>query len=164
MPVTSAGGRLGARQIERIRARLVELGQRGLFRVLLIHHPPFGDPKHRRKELEDFRELRTAIADAGVELVLHGHTHRSSLNAIPVPTGSAPVIGVASASARAWRGKDPARYHIYSIEAARAGWRVGVEIRSLNSARTGIETTSAFELALPMPASDMAAALDRAAA
>lgn len=150
MPVASAGGRLGKAQIERLRLQLNELGQRGLFRILLIHHPPFGDPRHRRKELVDAAELQAAVAEAGVELVLHGHTHVSSLNRIAVPNGSAPVIGVASASARAWKTKDPARYHLYEIRRGDDGWQLQVEVRSLDAARNGFERTSFFRLAVPM--------------
>jgi 3',5'-cyclic AMP phosphodiesterase CpdA len=150
MPLTSAGGRLGGAQIERLRAKLVDLGRRDLFRILLIHHPPFEDPHHRRKGLEDIADLRRAIGEAGVELILHGHTHRSSLNRIEVPNGSSPVIGVASASARAWRTKDAARHHLYTIRRAGDGWQLEVEIRSLNATRDGFERTSLFRLSVPM--------------
>ena len=150
MPIVSAGGRVGAEQLDRLRTRLAELGQQGLFRILLIHHPPFGDPRHRRKELVDAADLQAVVAQSGVELVLHGHTHISSLNRIAVPNGSAPVIGVASASARAWKSKDVARFHLYEIERRDGAWHVHVAVHSLNAARDGFERTSSFHLAVPM--------------
>ena len=150
MPLTSAGGRLGTAQLDRLRTRLAGLGQRGLFRVLLIHHPPFGDPRHRRKELVDAAELQAVVTQSGVELVLHGHTHISSLNRIAVPNGSAPVIGVASASARAWKSKDAARFHLYEIERRDGAWQVHVAVHTLNAARDGFERTSSFRLAVPL--------------
>jgi 3',5'-cyclic AMP phosphodiesterase CpdA len=149
MPIGSAGGRLGPAQLDRLRTCLTDLRQRDLCRVLLIHHPPFEDPKHRRKELEDIAGLREVIAETGVELILHGHTHRSSLQSIPVPGGTAPVIGVASASARAWKSKDPARYHLYRIDRNGPSWRINVEIRSLDSARTEFVHSNSFNLTLP---------------
>lgn len=150
MPVVSAGGRLGPEQLDRLRTRLAELGQQGLFRILLIHHPPFGDPRHRRKELVDAADLQAVVAQSGVELVLHGHTHISSLTRIAVPNGSAPVIGVASASARAWKSKDAARFHLYEIERRDGIWRIHVAVHTLNAARDGFERTSSFHLAVPM--------------
>lgn len=150
MPIVSAGGKLGTAQLDRLRTRLAELGQQGLFRILLIHHPPFGDPRHRRKELVDATDLQAVVAQSGVELVLHGHTHISSLNRIAVPDGTAPVIGVASASARAWKTKDAARFHLYEIERRDGGWQVHVEVRTLTDARDDFERTSAFRLAVPM--------------
>ncbi len=90
------------------------------------------------------------VAQSGVELVLHGHTHISSLNRIAVPDGTAPVIGVASASARAWKTKDAARFHLYEIERRDGGWQVHVEVRTLTDARDDFERTSAFRLAVPM--------------
>ncbi len=150
MPVTSAGGRLGTAQLERLRKQLVELGQQGLFRVLLIHHPPFADPRHRRKELIDAAELQTVLAEAGVELVLHGHTHISSLNRISTPDGSAPVIGVASASARAWKRKDAARFHLYEIRHGDGGWQLQVEVRMWTPSHKDFERIGRFRLAVPM--------------
>lgn len=152
MPIRSAGGRLGAPQIERLRRLLDELGKENLFRIVLIHHPPFEDRHHRRKELEDITELRAAIAASGAELMLHGHTHRSSLNRIAVPEGTAPVIGVASASARAWGNKDPARYHLYRIEPAGDGWRVEVEVRTVAVTLDRFERTGGFRLDVPLAA------------
>jgi hypothetical protein len=152
MPIGSAGGRLGVAQIERLRHRLEELGREKLFRIVLIHHPPFEDRHNRRKELEDVTELRAAIAASGAELILHGHTHRSSLNRIAVPEGMAPVIGVASASARAWGKKDPARYHLYRIEQAGSAWNVEVEVRSVVVALDRFERTGGFRLEVPLAA------------
>ena len=154
MPITSAGGRLGAEQLERLRKELIELRRRGLFRILLIHHPPFGDPRHRRKELVDAAELQCVLAETGVELVLHGHTHVSSLNRVTTPDGSAPVIGVASASARAWKKKDPARFHLYEIERRDSEWQLQVEVRTWRPALNNFERTSLFRLAVPMTSSE----------
>jgi 3',5'-cyclic AMP phosphodiesterase CpdA len=152
MPIGSAGGRLGEAQIDQLRQCLAELGRENLFRVVLIHHPPFEDHKHRRKELEDVVKLRAAIAISGAELVLHGHTHRSSLNRIAVPTGAVPVIGVASASARAWGDKDPARYHLYRIQPADNGWQVDVEVRSVTDTLDRFKRSGGFRLGVPLAA------------
>jgi 3',5'-cyclic AMP phosphodiesterase CpdA len=96
---------------------LAELGRDGLFRVVLIHHPPFDGPDQRRKGLHDSAAFRAVIAEAGAELVLHGHTHRSGLAKLPTPDGFAPVIGVPSASAKyAHDGRGHGQYHLYRVE------------------------------------------------
>jgi 3',5'-cyclic AMP phosphodiesterase CpdA len=149
-PPGFAGGRVGAGQTTALRDKLLELGRRGLCRVVLIHHPPFGDPRHRRKELEDHRQVRDCIAEAGAELVLHGHTHRSGLSKIGTPRGHAPVIGVPAASAQADHGsKDHARYHLYGISRDGAGWRIQVEVRGFTGTRNSVATEGMFTLAVP---------------
>src|SRR5262249_58516195 len=40
MPPFYAAGRAGRRQLDALRARLVELQADGMFRVVLLHHPP----------------------------------------------------------------------------------------------------------------------------
>ncbi|MGI9434399.1 MAG: hypothetical protein ACR2Q4_06170, partial [Geminicoccaceae bacterium] len=45
------------------------------------------------------------------------------------PLGSAPVIGVSSASARPRHGNNAAAYHIYRIDPASGCWRIQMDIR-----------------------------------
>src|SRR5262249_61279914 len=51
------------------------LGREGLFRVVLIHHPPVSRLPQHFKRLIDAAPLRRVIAAHGAELVLHGHAH-----------------------------------------------------------------------------------------
>jgi 3',5'-cyclic AMP phosphodiesterase CpdA len=149
-PPGFAGGVVGDRQLGALRKKLVELGKRGLCRVVLIHHPPFGDPKHRRKELTDYGAFCDCIESAGAELVLHGHTHKSGLTRIRTPSGHAPVIGVPAASARGGHdGKDHSRYHLYRIERDGDGWRLEVEVRGVTPSLDKFATEATFSLAVP---------------
>src|SRR5262249_37462270 len=68
-----ATGRLGSAQLARLGAALDSCT--GLFRVVLIHHPPVSKPSRRFKRLVDSTELRMALARHGAELVIHGHDH-----------------------------------------------------------------------------------------
>lgn len=111
-----ATGRVGRAQRERLEEQLGKLGAAGLFRVVLIHHPPVAADLSRRRQLTDAPELRAVLARAGAELVLHGHTHRSTREEIPGPQGPIPVVGVPSASAVGRRPGRRARYHVYRIE------------------------------------------------
>jgi 3',5'-cyclic AMP phosphodiesterase CpdA len=149
MPPGFAGGTVGDRQLAVLKDKLAELGRRGLCRIVLIHHPPFGDPRHRRKELTDYPAFCRCIEMAGAELVLHGHTHKSGLTKIPVPGGHTPVIGVPAASSRGHGGKDHARYHLYRIKRDGDGWRVEVEVRGVTRALDRFSTEATFALAIP---------------
>jgi len=128
----SAAGKLGKAQIERLRAVLREAGKEERFRIVLIHHPPFGGGAYRRKGLRDAAAFRAAILDCGAELILHGHTHISALTSLATPHGYAPVISVPSASAVKSGHKDYARWHLYRIARNPAGWTLEVNIRGLS--------------------------------
>lgn len=151
MPLFVAAGRLGPDQCARLAAQLTQLGQEGCFRVVLIHHPPFGGGAYKRKSLLDAKEFQAVIAEAGAELVLHGHTHVSGLGRIITPQGPVPVIGVPSASAVAAGHKDAAQYHLYRIEKQDHAWSLEVEIRGLNAAGDGFERQGQMALSIPLP-------------
>lgn len=129
----SAAGELGEVQLQKLRAILLELGEAGLFRVVLIHHPPIDGSARVRKQLRDGAAFRKIIAEAGVELVLHGHNHRFDQGDVKTPAGAAPVIGVPSASAWPKHGCKPAAYHLYLITPTPDGWRVKMDIRRFDS-------------------------------
>ncbi|MGI9493930.1 MAG: metallophosphoesterase family protein, partial [Geminicoccaceae bacterium] len=96
----SAAGAIGKAQLERLRIALHKLGEEGFFRIVLIHHPPIDGSARVRKQLRDGAGFRAVVAEAGAELVLHGHNHRFDHGEVETPVGRAPVIGVPSASAR----------------------------------------------------------------
>jgi 3',5'-cyclic AMP phosphodiesterase CpdA len=125
----SAAGELGAAQLERLAGILERLGEAGLFRVLMIHHPPYIDHGGQRKSLRDHEALREILARKGVELVLHGHTHVACLGKVTTPAGHAPVLGVPSASAIKYGHKDVAAYHLMRIGKESGHWRIAVSVR-----------------------------------
>jgi 3',5'-cyclic AMP phosphodiesterase CpdA len=135
-PPFMATGRLGARQIARMTALLE--GAAAQFRVVLIHHPPVV-PKSHFKRLVDAAAFRQAIAEAGAELVIHGHDHVRSLAFIDGPRGRVPVIGVPSASAAFGADHDAAGYNLYRIDGRPGGWTCEVERRGLNAAGAVVE-------------------------
>jgi 3',5'-cyclic AMP phosphodiesterase CpdA len=149
MPVSSAAGRIGASQLAALSTHLAELRDRGLFRIVLIHHPPLGGELQPRKRLLDADALAAVIAAEGAELVLHGHTHRSGLGRLATPGGHAPVIGVPSASARPHKGKGHARYHLYRVARDGTGWRLEVEVRGVTPGLDTFQTEGRFNLAIP---------------
>jgi 3',5'-cyclic AMP phosphodiesterase CpdA len=111
-----ATGRVGSHQTERVAALLAEAREEGLFRVVLIHHPPkLVDPRSGWRKLTDGRRFRAMIERQGAELILHGHEHTRMLTAIKGATGIVPVIGVPAGSGPAIGGPRAGGYALYQI-------------------------------------------------
>lgn len=123
-PPFLALGRFDTAQAERLSRVLKMMGDAGYFRVVMIHHPPNLEARSYRVGLYGAKVFREVVAEHGAELILHGHTHQSSIFAIPGKTGDVPVIGVAAAgTAQSERGGDaPARYNLFKIERLGTSW------------------------------------------
>ncbi len=133
-----ATGKLGADQILRLTSTLGPLAREGLFRIVLIHHPPMTIKGGRFKRLVDASRFRNAIAECGAELILHGHEHRHLFNAIKGPNGPVPVVGVPSASATLHSDLDPAAYNLYRISGEAGAWRCELVSRGLKRGQQGV--------------------------
>lgn len=128
-----ATGKIGANQMSALEGTLLSLSEKGMFRVVLVHHPPVPGVSKTRKRLVDAEAFRDVIARTGAELILHGHTHRSSLMKLEAPGGHAPVVGITSASANENQGPGRhARYNLYRIPDG-PGTAVSVEVRGLDT-------------------------------
>jgi 3',5'-cyclic AMP phosphodiesterase CpdA len=148
MPFFVAAGRIGSAQMQRLRMTLTSLRRQGLFRVVLVHHPPFAMPfLRRRKALLDAEGLVATLGECGAELVLHGHTHVAGLGRI----GDVPVIGVPSASARTGNHKDAAAYNIYRIVREGPRWRITTEVRGLSRDGNNFEPKGRYTLDIRSP-------------
>lgn len=116
-------GRFDAKQAERLARILKVMGESGYFRTVLIHHPPNPELQHPSFGLKGHKLFRQVIAEHGAELILHGHTHRSSIHSIPGKGHEVPVVGVAAASAaQGGTLDDPARYNLFRIERSGDDW------------------------------------------
>jgi len=124
-----ATGRLGREQIARLPEALDRSNREGLFRVVLIHHPPISKPARYLKRLLDGADFRAALARHGAELVIHGHDHAHSLIELEGPQRRIPVVGAPSASEA--RGKHCAGYNLYRVEGRNGQWRCEAVWRSL---------------------------------
>ena len=118
-----ATGRLGERQLAELADTLDKT--RGLFRIVMIHHPPLSPAKRHLRRLTDAAGLRRVLAEHGAELLVHGHDHRRALVWLDGPDGSKiPAAGVPSVSARAPHGdEDGAGYTIFRIDGGKGAWR-----------------------------------------
>jgi 3',5'-cyclic AMP phosphodiesterase CpdA len=123
-PPFISAGRFDAGQAERLARILALLRDGGYFRVVMIHHPPTIEGDKFRSGLWGAKLFRDVIAENGAEIILHGHTHRSTVQAIRGPSGDVPVIGVAAAGTAqdAKPSDDPARYNLFRIEKLGPSW------------------------------------------
>jgi 3',5'-cyclic AMP phosphodiesterase CpdA len=116
-PWFTAYGRVGAGQLERLRAVLMDERLAGKLRLVAIHHPPAG-PAARNlvRGLRDWKAFAQVIAEAGAELVIHGHEHRDLRNALPGPGNTMiDVLGVQSGTYASRRHERIARYRIFEV-------------------------------------------------
>jgi len=111
-----ATGRIGAEQLRRLESVLDELRDRGLCRIVQIHHPPVDDGLPARRRLTDGEGVRDVLARAGAELVLHAHAHKTAFHSLEGPDGSIPSVGVRSATNGGHEPLELAQYHLYDIE------------------------------------------------
>ncbi|MGV8956105.1 MAG: metallophosphoesterase family protein [Cypionkella sp.] len=138
-------GRFDEQQAGRLARILTALGDAGMFRVVLIHHPPNPELQHPSFGLKGHKLFRKVIADHGAELILHGHTHRSSIHSIPGLGREVPVVGVAAASAaQGGTLDDPARYNLFRIERAGTGW--SCTMREFGYQRLGTEIVMRMQM------------------
>jgi 3',5'-cyclic AMP phosphodiesterase CpdA len=145
-PLFQAHGTLGAAQLARLGPLLRRLGQEGRFRVVMLHHPPSLEGIARRKRLVDAAAFRQVIAEAGAELVLHGHDHTFGREVIEGRDGPVPVLGIPSASAAASGKKPLAHYQLYSIAKGGNGWDVEVMARGYDPASGRFMETRSYSL------------------
>jgi 3',5'-cyclic AMP phosphodiesterase CpdA len=139
-----ATGELGAKQIAAVAALLNDL--RGLFRVVMIHHPPV--PSAHHKCLIDAVPFQRVLADAGAELIIHGHDHVHSLIQIGGRGTRIPVIGVPSASASADAKRRAGAYNLYLIGGTHGAWSCEVVSRGLRPSG-GVAELNRFALSWP---------------
>jgi len=122
-------GRVGSDQLAGLEKILPDCAREGLYRVVLIHHPPTSKRSHYLKRLTDGARLRDVLARHGAELVIHGHNHRRQTVWLDGPNGRIPAIGVPSASEAPPGEHDPAGYNLYRIDGERGAWRCEVVTR-----------------------------------
>jgi len=137
-PPFVASGNLGQDQRDRLKEVLHKLGADGLFRLVMIHHPPLPGLTSPGRALKDAADLRTILIQAGAELVIHGHNHLAHTTWLEATGRSIPVVAGASASlATPHKHETLARYNLYRISGP--PWRVELEARGLSRPNGAVE-------------------------
>jgi 3',5'-cyclic AMP phosphodiesterase CpdA len=150
-PLHLATGGIGAPQLTRLATALKGAAARGLFRVILIHHPPVDGVVTRRKRLTDAPAFLEAISRYGAELILHGHAHRTTWRILKTTAGVTAVAGAPSASALGRTPDRRARYAIYRIRRAGRGWNVDAVERLYSPGGDAFLTENRRHLHMPEP-------------
>jgi 3',5'-cyclic AMP phosphodiesterase CpdA len=132
-PLFMATGRVGAEQLAQLETVLAVTGREGLFRAVLIHHPPFSRLSIYQKRLIDAAELRAVLRRQGAELLIHGHHHVRSVQWLEGPR-PIPVVGAPSASASPKGSDEPAAYHLFEIEGNAGAWHCTMITRGFSRA------------------------------
>lgn len=128
-PPFMATGTVSEEQLEQLPRLLDAARERGLFRVVHLHHSPLPGREIWRKRLTNAQQVLQLIIDHGAELVLHGHGHRAHYDELASSQGMVPVIAVPSASAMGLHGGNTAAYNCYQVAAGRDGWQLQVHSR-----------------------------------
>ncbi|MBB6484269.1 3',5'-cyclic AMP phosphodiesterase CpdA [Rhizobium lusitanum] len=140
-PPFAASGFYSARQARETVNMLRAAGDAGLFRVVMIHHPPIRGATSFYKRMIGIRRFAAAISTGGAELVLHGHTHLNTLHWLRSHNGPVPVVGIASASQNVGGFKPPAAYNLFSIAGRPGSWELSAERYSINADGDGVNAT-----------------------
>ncbi|UCC57208.1 MAG: metallophosphoesterase [Gammaproteobacteria bacterium] len=144
-----ATGRIGADQLERL-GEILELTRRqGLFRVVLLHHPPVPGEEKWRKRLTDADSFCRVIARFGAELVLHGHRHRAVQSRIEIPGTHVPVFGIPSASSSGHQPERAAQYYLYRVGQSDNTWKLDVAVMSHVTGQNRFSVTQESHLEMP---------------
>jgi 3',5'-cyclic AMP phosphodiesterase CpdA len=144
-----ATGRIGRGQLDRLAEILGALRGQGLFRVVILHHPPAAGVTGFRRRLTDAADFRAIIAAEGSELVLHGHAHRWVRSGFAAGARRIHVFGIPSASALTGQPSRRAGYCLFDIAAAGNGWEVVITERRLDAGGRSFETRAQEPLAVP---------------
>lgn len=148
-PVFSAAGRVGRPQIRRLETMLSALGNEGFFRILYLHHPAESGVVRHRKDLEDRALLLDCLEKTGVELVLHGHAHRSVRSRLRIRGQDIWSLGVGSGSAMGLRGEERrARYHRLRLDREKDGVRLTLTVSTWDPESRSFTAADAEDLGL----------------
>lgn len=146
-PLFFAQGEVGAAQLAKLGEALA--ATRGMCRVVLIHHPPSG-PCKPRKRLLDAEAFRDVLAHEGAELVLHGHNHKALLSWIDTRQGRTPVVGAPSGSiGHGWR-DHPAEWRLFEVLRTADGFDITMRRRRITRSND-VEDYGLFRLSPQRP-------------
>lgn len=146
-PAFVAAGRFEGAQARNLRKALEQAGNAGLFRIVLIHHPPVRGATIPRKRLYGISLFQNVIAQAGAELVLHGHTHLAQRHQIAGPGGGrVPVIGVPAAGQSPGARRPPGAYNLFSIDGDPKRWTCTLQEWSATTGTGPLELTDKRDL------------------
>jgi 3',5'-cyclic AMP phosphodiesterase CpdA len=120
-------------QSHRLGSLLDDAGRRGLFRVVMIHHPPVRNAVAQHKRLFGIGNFQKTVSRHGAELILHGHSHVPSLYSIGGKgKAQVPVVGAAAAGQAVGGSHIPAQWNLLEISGEPSAWMLRLIRRGLS--------------------------------
>jgi 3',5'-cyclic AMP phosphodiesterase CpdA len=134
-------------QSHRLGTLLDKAAKQGLFRVVMIHHPPVRGAVAQHKRLFGIGNFQKTISRHGAELILHGHSHEPTLYSIggkkhrPVP-----VVGVAAAGQSIGGSHPAAQWNLLEISGEPEAWSLRLIRRGLSGPTLPVGELSRVDL------------------
>lgn len=127
-----AYGKISSQALSKLSLILHACAEAGLYRCVVMHHPPLAGLTHRSRSLLNDEAFTHLLKDAGAELVLYGHNHRQVVSKIDTVSGICHVVGTPSASVAVAGHYDLARYNLFSISGAPGEWVANMSGRGVD--------------------------------
>ena len=143
-----ATGDFGHKQARAAGKLLDQAREDGLYRVVLIHHPPVRGAAPVHKRMRGISRFAKMLKQHGAELVLHGHTHLDTLHHLKGRDGMVPVVGIASASQGPGGRKPLAGFNLFEIDGEPGDWKTMHRRMRLNPDDPGFADNPAAVIAL----------------
>jgi 3',5'-cyclic AMP phosphodiesterase CpdA len=120
-------------QSHRLDALLDGAAKQGLFRIVMIHHPPVRGAVAQHKRLFGIGNFQKTISRHGAELILHGHSHDPTLYWIEGKgKQTVPVVGVAAGGQSIGGSHPAAQWNLLEISGEHEAWAVRLIRRGLS--------------------------------
>lgn len=134
-------------QSHRLGALLDKTAKQGLFRIVMIHHPPVRGAVAQHKRLFGIGNFQKTIRKHGADLVLHGHSHEPTLYWIEGKAKrKVPVVGVA-AGGQSFGGSHPAaQWNLLEISGDAEAWSLSLVRRGITGPTMPVAELSRTEL------------------
>lgn len=133
-------------QSHRLGALLDKAGRKGLFRVVMIHHPPVRGAVPQHKRLFGIGNFQKTVAAHGADLVLHGHSHDPTLYWIGGRSGKVPVVGVAAGGQSVGGSHPAAQWNLLEISGEPDAWSLRLIRRGLSGPTIPVSELSRIDL------------------
>jgi 3',5'-cyclic AMP phosphodiesterase CpdA len=145
-------------QSHRLGALLDTTAKQGLFRIVMIHHPPVRGAVAQHKRLFGIGNFQKTISRHGAELILHGHSHEATLYWIGgKKQQTVPVVGVAAGGQSIGGSHPAAQWNLLEISGEPEVWSLRLIRRGLSGPTLPVGELSRTDLVGEPDAAEVAA-------
>ena len=141
-------GTLGPAQLSALDELLGDAGSKGLFRTVILHHPPLPGLASRRRGLTDHRRFLEIVENRGCELVLFGHVHCRHRQVLETKTGRSLFLAAPALCSTDPRPDRAGGFYVLEVERAGGRWQVEVSDFRLSESKGGYQCSRGPEVKL----------------